>query len=453
MSSLLNYMNFMTIYQRMTNAGGEAGGINSGDLSVTEMLQAAKEQGWITAGGFYWAVEEANSTSKRADISNLVPDVHVPSAITIGSNPTANTTDWNASVYYFYRLGYVVNHYWNTYVNAQKNTVDLVDVTGSQSNSDSDTAAAALSQNALGDSIQSMFQLTRQNNMYNPIVILMHEGNNLLIGVVTTWMLAITISTVLAAAAGFCNSTSPAGLMFKTAMGWIKSIMMLVTSAMLVPGAIMAYYLPIYPFAVFTFASIGWFAMVIEGMAAAPLVCFGMTHPEGHDFLGKGEQALMLILGIFLRPTLLVMGLIAFMLTSFVAFELLLAGLGPLLNSFQQTQSGALNDDFLVLISTTMMLVVFGFMVMEVVEQSAKIIYQLPNNIMRWIGGPQMGEEYGQMAGQLKGAVSTTAELSGKGAQLGADTGEMGAMGAQYEEEQAKWEADQKKGGAGSATP
>ena len=417
MSGVVAYMNLMNIYQSMT--AGVAGGSNDDSLNVLGMLQAAKDQGWIMAGGFYWAVEEANSTSQRADISNLIPQVTLPAKTTIG---TDNDTDLNTSSQYFYSLGNIVNHYWVNYVGAQKNTIDLSNVTGSQSNSDSNSAAAALSQNALGDAIQSIFQLN-QSNAYNPIVILMHEGNNLLIGVVSTWVLAISISTALAAAAGFCNSVSPAGLMFKTAMGWLKSIMMLITTAMLVPGAILAYYLPMYPFAVFTFAAIGWFAMVIEGMAAAPLVCFGMTHPEGHDFLGKGEQALMLILGIFLRPTLLVIGLIAFMLTSFVAFELLLAGLGPLMNSFRSTHSGALNDDFLILISITVMLVIFGFMTMEIIEQSAKIIYQLPNNIMRWIGGPQTGEEYGQMAGQLKGAVSAGAEQAGRVGQAGVEAG------------------------------
>lgn len=435
MSSILNYVNFMTIYQKMTGTSGNL--VSSDNLSLTGMLRAAKEQGWITAGGFYWVVEQANSTSQRADISKLVPTVVLPSK-------PLDETDLKTSVYYFYSLGDVVNQYWTTYVNAQQNTINLSDVTSASESSGSNVAAAALSGNALGVAIQNIYQLN-QSSAYNPIVILMHEGNNLLIGVVTIWTYAITISVGLALFAGICNSTSPAGLAFKVAMSWIKSIMMLVTSAMLIPGAILAYYLPMYPFAVFTFASIGWFAMVIEGMAAAPLVCFGMTHPEGHDFLGKGEQALMLILGIFLRPTLLVMGLIAFMLVSFVAFELFLAGFGPLLNSFRRTQSGALNDDLLILISITMMLVIFGFMVMEVVEQSAKIIYQLPNNIMRWIGAPQMGEEYGQMAAQLKGSVSTAADVMGKGAQGVTDAA--GGAGDALLEEQRRPKED---GGSGS---
>jgi len=66
----------------------------------------------------------------------------------------------------------------------------------------------------------------------------------------------------------------------------------------------------------------------------------------------------------------------------------------------------AFGDGFLAIITQTMIMVIFGMITMELIEQSYKLIYQLPNNIMRWIGGPQMGEDYGQMASAIKGAVS-----------------------------------------------
>ena len=58
------------------------------------------------------------------------------------------------------------------------------------------------------------------------------------------------------------------------------------------------------------FGAIGWMIGVAESLVAAPLVAMGLTHPEGHDLLGKAEQSLMLMLGIFIRPATILIGFI-----------------------------------------------------------------------------------------------------------------------------------------------
>ena len=64
-------------------------------------------------------------------------------------------------------------------------------------------------------------------------------------------------------------------------------------------GISLGYYMPLYPYMLFTFGVIGWLITVIEAMVAAPLIAFGVTHPDGHDFLGQGQKAVMLLLGVF----------------------------------------------------------------------------------------------------------------------------------------------------------
>lgn len=416
-SALLDYANLITPYQKLVSQSGEAAG--------KDILNKAKAQGWIMAGGFYWNVEQANNTSSHSDLSSMYPTVTTLTSSVynqIAGQPNLLTTLENG-VTAITSSGSTINGYWGTYVGAQQNSIQSAGDDGSNS---SGGVSGQLTNSVLGTMVSSNFTPDTNGN-YNPIVVLMNEGNDLLQIVVTIWITTIALSTVLAIAAGFCNSTSPSGLVFKTAMGWMKSILMIITGALLVPGAILAYYVPMYPFAVFTFAAIGWFGMVLEGMAAAPLVCLGMTHPEGHDFLGKAEQAMMLFLSIFLRPALMVIGMIAFMIVSFVAFQMLISGYGALLAGLQGSAGG--NDSFagsglLILISKTMVLVIFGMMTMEVIEQCAKLIYQLPNNMSKWIGAPGIGEEYGQMAAAVRGSVSAAAEQGGRGAQLGMETGE-----------------------------
>ena len=75
-----------------------------------------------------------------------------------------------------------------------------------------------------------------------------------------------------------------------------------------------------------------------------------------------------------------------------------------------------LNSGLGFLVTFAMLMVIFGMITMEIVEQCYKLIYQLPNSIMQWIGAPQnqMAQDYGQMAQGVKGAVSSTATSGGQ---------------------------------------
>jgi defect-in-organelle-trafficking protein DotA len=73
-------------------------------------------------------------------------------------------------------------------------------------------------------------------------------------------------------------------------------------------GFVTTYYVPLLPYIIFTFGSIAWLISVIEAMVAGPIVALGVTHPEGHDAFGKGEQAIMLLMNVFLRPAMMIIG-------------------------------------------------------------------------------------------------------------------------------------------------
>jgi len=283
---------------------------------------------------------------------------------------------------------------------------------------------------------------------YNPIIVLMKEGRQLIETVAKMWVGALTISFITGLVAGICESTNPTGTAFQAALTWLKSIFMLLTTVLLAPGVILYYYVPLYPFAVFTFAAIGWVMMVVEGMAAAPLICVGITHPEGHDFLGKSEQALMFFLGIFVRPALLIIGLIASMLVSFVAFQIFISGYAHIMPA-SISESG-LYAVFVDLIEYVMGILIFGMFTMELTEQSYKLIFQLPQYVMKWIGGPEMGQDYAGMAGQVRGAISGGASGVGQAAeplaQFGKGVGQ--APGEAYKAGKSKNQQGQEESGS-----
>jgi defect-in-organelle-trafficking protein DotA len=91
-------------------------------------------------------------------------------------------------------------------------------------------------------------------------------------------------------------------------------------------GCVCAYYLPFLPYMIFTFAAIGWFIGVIEAMTAAPIVALGVATPEGHEAFGKSAQAIMIILNVFLRPGMMIIGYIFAFSLSYVGIWLVNAG-------------------------------------------------------------------------------------------------------------------------------
>jgi len=398
-------------------------------------IPQAEAQGWIMAGSFYWNVEQSNQALAQQSIGKLRPVVAPPTTSMFNSygNPPGATL--TAAANFIIWAGHCqpgsctaagIAGLWNQYVGTQTNQSLVL----SGSTSGLSTSTGSLHHDIINAALDHFgnlrFRLAGSQD-YNPITVMMTEGNYLLEDVTKLWILMISISTFIAVGAGICDGTGPGGLMFKAALTWIKSIMMLITSIMLVPGAILAYYIPMYPFVLFTFAAVGWFLLVIEGMAAAPLVCVGMTHPEGHDFLGKAEQAMMLFLSIFVRPALMIIGLLGSMVISFVAFKMLIVGFAGVLSSLMPGAGGASNvstmelggsgNGLLTLLKYAMIMLIFGMLTMELIEQCYKLIYQLPNQIMLWIGGPQTGQDFAQQAQAIKSGVSTGAQTAGQAGQ------------------------------------
>lgn len=105
-------------------------------------------------------------------------------------------------------------------------------------------------------------------------------------------------------------------------------------------GYLTAYYIPFLPYMIFTFASIAWLMAVIEAMVAAPIVALSITHPEGEGpFGGKAEQALMILMNVFLRPALMIIGYISGIILSYVSIWIINAGFSNVLPFMQGPSS------------------------------------------------------------------------------------------------------------------
>ena len=166
------------------------------------------------------------------------------------------------------------------------------------------------------------------------------------------------------------------------------------------------------PYIVFTFAGLGWFIGVIEAMVAAPIVAIGVLHPDGqHEIWGKADTGVMLLLNVFLRPGMMVIGFIAGISLSYVGVWVLNEGFSSTLSLTSPTFGlGAIWWP-------VFMAVIYAGTVVAILNKSFSLIHILPDKILRWLSGGMaeaLGAETAGEADKVKGAVSSTGSQIGQ---------------------------------------
>ena len=205
------------------------------------------------------------------------------------------------------------------------------------------------------------------------------------------------------------SSMSSIGFAIRDAIFFFVPLYMALLGVMLVQGMLCVVYVPLIPFIIYTFTAIGWLIHVIEAMVAAPLVALGVTHPEGQGLMGKGEQAIMLLLGVFLRPVCMVLGLLAGMLLSYIALQMLNY---PFINVIANITQFATSASTLMGLETAI-IGIYVVLVIQIVTQSYSLIFNVPDRVLRWLG--QQVEASGAGAA-LQAAESHGKEVGGAGA-------------------------------------
>lgn len=204
--------------------------------------------------------------------------------------------------------------------------------------------------------------------------------------------------------------------------------------ALFVFGALLAIYTPLIPYIIFTLGAITWLILIIEAMVAAPLVALGILMPSGHhEILGKADAALMLIFGIFLRPTLMIFGMIAALLMSSVVITMINAGFSSVMGSVYSSPGP---------VEILIFLGVYVGLVLAALNKCFALIHMVPDRALRWIGGG--GEEAGGMAGEgLAEAKGRSQAVAGQIPSTGKEVGGKMKERAGVEGEKLKQRAEQ----------
>lgn len=382
-----------------------------------EFISQAKASGWILAGSYYYNMARLNQSVRKNTGQLAMSDKIYPSF-----NPNYDTGGFNqindANVIANLKnnlpgsSGGVID----SYIDVEKQRAANSNNPGSDSEPSLPGRPASVTK--IGDIVSAVlntifprvqdFAKTLSDNINNkdmdPIFALASVGNGLVTMVEAVWISALGVMTTL----GIAGIVAGVASGFWTAAGAVNAMLAitnlliliapLVTiwmSINLVLGSVLSYYVPLIPFFLFTFGAITWFAVVLEAVIAAPLVALGITHPEGHDFMGKAEQSIMLLMSVFLRPVLMVFGFIFGIMLSFVGLSLFNRGFGVAVQFLTEY-----NGDILAIVSQTAMMAIYTAAILAIVNRSFSMIYEVPNKVLRWIGGPQ---ESGHEESMLQG--------------------------------------------------
>ncbi|MDQ8039613.1 MAG: type IVB secretion system protein DotA [Rickettsiella sp.] len=380
-----------------------------------EFIKDAKAYGWILAGSYYYKMANLNQQLRKTDLSSLNQKIFPTFNPSYETGPFKIINDDNVIANLKNNLP-LTNGVIDNYINAE--TARTKDNNNPGDPGNPSLPANVASVNAIGSVVSAIlngifprvhdFESKLSDGINkdkkDPIFALVTVGNGLVSMVEQVWISILAVITglgLVGIAAGFASGFWTVGVAVNGMLAicnLLIVIMPLITlwmGANFLLGSVLSYYVPLIPFFLFIFGGITWFAVVLEAVLAAPLVALGITHPEGHDFMGKAEQAIMLLSSVFLRPVLMVFGFIFGIILSFVALSLFNKGFSIAVQFLTEY-----NGDIFAIVYQTAMMAIYTAAVLAIINRSFAMIYEVPNKVLRWIGGPQ---ESGHEESMLQG--------------------------------------------------
>jgi conjugal transfer/type IV secretion protein DotA/TraY len=218
----------------------------------------------------------------------------------------------------------------------------------------------------------------------NPINNVAKYGKMLTVAAVVTMTVSGLAMVGTTSAIAIMGAFAPGALLWGGVVAnMLGPLLLALGSFMYAQGAVLGVFIPLIPYVTFLTGVIGYMLQVVESIAAAPLVCMGLIFPETKDEIwGRAAPAYMLMLNLWLRPSLMIVGFAAAMILMWILTEVLNIGFLALMGAAFQV------DNMFGFVSIlTVYTTVFTYIVTEVYS----LINVLPNRVLAWIGDQSMG--------------------------------------------------------------
>lgn len=181
---------------------------------------------------------------------------------------------------------------------------------------------------------------------------------------------------------------------FKASAKLVGSFLVMAAMIGLTVGVILFYIIPFLPFIYFFFAVGGWVKGIFEALVGVPLWALAHIRIDGPGMSGQAaQQGYYLIFEVFLRPILIVFGLVASVsiFSALVSvlnniFDLVVVNSGGFDVTSELSSSTGTLSKMRGAIDQFFFTVMYAVIVYMVGVSSFKMVDLIPNNILRWMG-------------------------------------------------------------------
>ncbi len=403
----VDFINTSVVYYTNTIGAAVADYINAlgQNKALSGDLGDAAKTGWIFAGSYYYAIAKGNNKN----VEDAIPDI----SVTV-KDPNSSTSN-------------AMRGFRNNY-SAAAQLMSASSGTSALSSNAETSQVSAMMGTANNSATQTFAASASGSGGSNPLSALQITGT-IFLAIVMLLFPAMMLLAFGLGVAGHINWFSLGTGMISPIGGGVTLAYLFIVPAvfgfmgiLVSLGGTLGIYVPLIPYIVFTFGAIGWMIMTIETMVAAPLVALGILAPSGEDLLGRAQGALLPLLDVFLRPSLMIFGLIAAMLLATVAVSMVnYAFWTTVLKGVIGADGAAMANP----IELIIYLSAYVSLLVAVLNKCFQSIYVIPQGVMRWIGG--QGASYGG-EGEGVQAAEKGIGTAGSGISGGAKTGEAQAQ-------------------------
>ena len=209
-------------------------------------------------------------------------------------------------------------------------------------------------------------------------------------------------------------------------MMWLPVLFFILTS-LFTTGIMFAIIIPLTPYILFWAGKVAWLLLVLEALVAAPVVISVMIHPDGHKIWGYAEQAVKMLLNVFLMPALLIIGLLCGIVLTYVVIHFSAVGfhyISQEILGMADFASGSEKNASITAagIMSAFMIMMYATFITMAFNKCFSTIYVIPEKVLSWIGiqGTKFGEQESQ---EFK---SSGQQMAKEGAQSGGQTMQQG---------------------------
>lgn len=339
---------------------------DGGNPDAAGTTVGARDAGWITVGAWYWDFQRINAETQA--MVNVKPQME---------GPTEDAQE---------------NDDYSTFESALNSYLSKMQVQDQYGNT---VTALERSSYAEDDwSLDKVLSLTKASidlAMTNPDPVsgMANVGHSLITAVeigylasIPVYIAADTASDVADATGGFTGGAAMA--IASPILSLIEEgrTLLVIAGILLLPIAIMlAFYLPATPMILWIMGVAGWFILLIEAVIAAPIWAASHAMPEGNGFVGQRAMAgYMVMLSLFLRPTLMIFG--------FFASMVLMIVMGKVVTLLFLPAMSSMNAGYVAGIVTLFaMLAIFTALIIQIAHRAYGLIHEVPDKVLRYIGG------------------------------------------------------------------